>query len=57
LPRSPEADIVRELLTFPNVLFTPHNAFNTHEAVERKAAFTVTQVRHFLKHGDFLWKV
>lgn len=56
-PRSPGADIVRELLTFPNVLLTPHNAFNTLEAVERKAAFTVTQIQHFLKHGDFLWKI
>jgi D-lactate dehydrogenase len=56
-PRSPGADIVRELLTHPNVLLTPHNAFNTLEAVERKAAFTVTQIQHFLKHRDFLWKI
>ncbi|MCU0454413.1 MAG: hydroxyacid dehydrogenase [Bacteroidetes bacterium] len=56
-PRSPGADIVRELLMHPNVLCTPHNAFNTLEAVERKAAFTVTQIQHFLKHRDFLWKV
>lgn len=56
-PRSPGADIVRDLLTYPNILLTPHNAFNTLEAVERKAAFTVTQIQHFLKHGDFLWKI
>ncbi len=56
-PRSPGADLVREFLTHPNVLCTPHNAFNTLEAVERKAAFTVTQIQHVLKHGDFLWKI
>jgi len=47
--------------TFPlagraNVILTPHNAFNTHEAVERKAEQSVQQVRHFLEHGRFLWE-
>lgn len=48
---------VQRLLKRPNVLFTPHNAFNTREAVERKTAMTVQQIRHFLKHGEFLWRV
>jgi len=48
---------VEELLGFPNVILTPHNAFNTLEAVQRKAEFTVRQVRQFLEHGDFLWKI
>lgn len=48
---------VRRLQKYPNVLFTPHNAFNTAEAVERKSAMTVQQIRHFLEHGDFFWKV
>ena len=54
---SPGAELVKRIVTYPNVLCTPHNAFNTVEAVERKAAFTVTQIKHFLKYGDFLWKV
>ena len=38
----------------PNVILTPHNAFNTTEAVDRKAEQTVQQVLHFQKHGKFL---
>ncbi len=40
-----------------NVLFTPHNAFNTLEAVERKARQSVEQLEHFRVHGRFLWPV
>ncbi len=54
---TPGAAILREILTFPNVVCTPHNAFNTTEAIVGKAAFTVSQVNHFLKQGDFLWRV
>lgn len=43
------------LLGRPNVILTPHNAFNTHEAVERKSVQSVQQIEHFLKHGVFLW--
>jgi D-lactate dehydrogenase len=39
----------------PNVILTPHNAFNTSEAVDRKAEQTVQQIVHFRKHGSFLW--
>jgi D-lactate dehydrogenase len=45
------------LLDRPNVIFTPHNAFNTAEAVERKAEQTVQQIEYFLEHGKFLWPV
>ena len=41
----------------PNVITTPHNAFNTHEAVDRKASQSVQQLQHFLEHGGFLWTV
>lgn len=41
----------------PNVLCTPHNAFNTEEAVERKAEQSAQQVVHFLRDGRFLWPV
>ena len=40
-----------------NVILTPHNAFNTHEAVERKSVQTVQQVEQFLRDGTFVWPV
>ena len=55
--QSGEAAIVREMMNYPNVIFTPHNAFNTQEAVERKARFTVEQIMYFLEHKDFKLKV
>jgi D-lactate dehydrogenase len=40
-----------------DVILTPHNAFNTREAVDRKAKHSAQQVEHFLKDGSFLWSV
>jgi D-lactate dehydrogenase len=37
-----------------DVLMTPHNAFNTVEAVDRKSEQTVRQLIHFLTHGSFI---
>jgi len=45
------------LLGRPNVILTPHNAFNTVEAVDRKARQTVQQIEHFAAHNWFLWPV
>ena len=53
----PAAQSVTELLKNPRVLFTPHNAFNTIEAVQRKSQFSVDEVRYFLKKKDFRWPV
>lgn len=39
----------------PNVILTPHNAFNTQEAVERKVSQTVEEVRKFLRTRRFTW--
>ncbi|MDD5765559.1 MAG: NAD(P)-dependent oxidoreductase [Candidatus Marinimicrobia bacterium] len=39
----------------PNVILTPHNAFNTAEAVARKAEQSIRQIDHFLQTGKFLW--
>lgn len=36
-----------------NVIFTPHNAFNTQEALDRKAFLTVQSIKDFLKTGQF----
>ena len=48
---------VRHLSARPNVILTPHNAFNTIEAVKRKSQMSVEQVKHFLLHKDFIWKL
>ena len=45
--------IVEELKEKDNVIFTPHNAFNTHEAVERKIKDSVVSTISFLKSGIF----
>jgi D-lactate dehydrogenase len=47
---------VLELAKRPNVILTPHNAFNTHESVERKSRQTMEQIAHFREHGAFLWQ-
>ncbi len=48
---------LRRLSGYPNVILTPHNAFNTREAVRRKSQMSVEQVKHFLQHNDFIWKL
>jgi D-lactate dehydrogenase len=45
------------LLGRPDVILTPHNAFNTAEALDRKARHTADQIAHFLAHGAPLWPV
>jgi D-lactate dehydrogenase len=52
-----QAAQVKRILSHPNVVLTPHNAFNSCEALRRKSELTVHQIRHFFKHRDFLWKV
>jgi len=39
----------------PNVILTPHNAFNTAEGLERKARQAAEQAVHFIEHGTFIW--
>jgi D-lactate dehydrogenase len=43
------------LLKRDDAILTPHNAFNTEEAVHRKSADSVTQVRAWLDDGAFVW--
>jgi len=47
----------RQLALRDDVIATPHNAFNTIEAVDRKAEHSIRQVVHFLQQGHFLWPV
>ena len=54
---NPQIALVKRILSYPNVLLTPHNAFNSIEALRRKCELTVQQIRYFFKHRDFLWKV
>jgi len=54
---SPRVRAALALSERPNVICTPHNAFNTAEAVERKARQSAEQISHFLRHGAFLWAV
>ena len=44
-----------ELLHRDDAILTPHNAFNTEEAVQRKSADSVTQVTAWLSDGAFVW--
>ncbi len=53
----PEAQAALELAKLDNVLLTPHNAFNTEEAVERKSEHSVRQIIAFRTHGRFEWQV
>ncbi len=39
----------------PDTLFTPHNSFNTLEAVERKSEQSIRTLLHFRETGQFLW--
>jgi D-lactate dehydrogenase len=52
-----EVQATLELSRHSNVILTPHNAFNTQEAVDRKARHSVRQVLDFLEHGRFVWTV
>ncbi len=57
---SSENPIVRtvlELKELPNVICTPHNAFNTREAVMRKSEQSIQQAESFLQTGRFIWNV
>lgn len=48
---------VMELSKKENVILTPHNAFNTNEAVGRKSEQTIQQLKHFIDNEKFLWEI
>ena len=56
-PGSVAAAALLELSRRPQVMCTPHNAFNTAEAVERKAEQSIHQIRRHLGTGEFAWSV
>jgi len=53
----PAIRAILEMRDRDDVIMTPHNAFNTGEAVVRKSSQSVEQLRHLRKHGKFLWPV
>jgi D-lactate dehydrogenase len=56
-PTSAEALAGLELANRDDCICTPHNAFNSIEAVERKSDHSVQQILAFLEGGHFLWPV
>jgi len=53
----PEVLATLELSKKQNVILTPHNAFNSYEAVERKSQQSIEQVVYFMNNGKFKWQV
>jgi len=51
--KTADLKIIQELSKKDQVLFTPHNAFNTQEALEQKASLSAEAVVNFLKKGKF----
>ncbi|MCX5681550.1 MAG: hydroxyacid dehydrogenase [Candidatus Omnitrophica bacterium] len=56
-PATEATKIVLGLKKKDNVVFTPHNAFNTQEALERKAQQTIESAVSFLTKGTFIFPV
>jgi D-lactate dehydrogenase len=52
-----EVQSTLKLCSYANVILTPHNGFNTVEALTRKARLTAEQVEQFLRLGTFRWPV
>jgi len=52
-----QAIAVGKMLNMQNVILTPHNAFNTVEAVERKSSQTMEQLSYYLQHKKLKWPV
>ena len=54
---TPDNQALLRLRKRHDVLLTPHNAFNTIEAVERKSEQSIRTLLQFRKTGQFLWPV
>jgi D-lactate dehydrogenase len=52
---SKEVDAVKELQQYSNVIFTPHNSFNTRESVVRKSEQSAEQLAQLFNTGEFKW--
>lgn len=56
-PAAKSTRAIIELHKSENVILTPHNAFNTHESVERKSLRTAENLEHYFESGTFLTPV
>lgn len=54
---NPKVAALKKMYQMDNVLFTPHNAFNSAEGVERKAQQSVQQAIQFIEKKEFIWNV
>ncbi len=54
---NPAVKAVLEMSAMDNVICTPHNAFNTVQAVERKAEQSAQQAEAYLASGKFIWDI
>ncbi len=54
---SPEIDAIEALAVHPKAILTPHNAFNTVEALERKCEHSLRQLHYYYNQGEFIWPV
>lgn len=52
-----EVEATLALAREPGAILTPHNAFNSVEAVDRKAQQSIEQIEAFRGSGAFLWPV
>lgn len=56
-PQTLEAKAILSMSALPNVICTPHNAFNTIEAVQRKSEQTAMQIESLRTTGRLLWHI
>lgn len=54
---APEGRMIMDLAGDDRVLLTPHNAFNTKEALEQKVSLTIESVVSYLRKGTFPYPV
>ena len=54
---TPQLQALKKLAKLDNVIFTPHNAFNTAEAVEKKSEQSIQQLQELKTTGNFLWEI
>ena len=54
---TPQLQALKKLAKLDNVIFTPHNSFNTAEAVEKKSEQSIQQLEELKKTGNFLWNI
>lgn len=52
-----EVQATLALSKYDNVILTPHNAFNTHEATDNKAKQTITQLDFYIQNNKLLWPI